>query len=94
LAAAELLSSGSDSPSGLVPHSGNIHGLHLVLALPDFYGWLLGQEGEVSDCSDAGTDFLLVGRSDCTSAASAERTASDTAAGADANADAGAGDLA
>jgi hypothetical protein len=31
LAAAELLSSGNESPSGLVLHSGNIHDLLLVL---------------------------------------------------------------
>jgi hypothetical protein len=87
LDAAELLSSGSDSPSDLVPHNGNIHDLLLALALRDCSGWLLGQEGEVHGCSGAGIDFLLTGCIDGTAAA--EGTASNTAAGADADADAG-----
>jgi hypothetical protein len=33
LVVAELLSLGNDSPSGLVPHSGNMHGLLLALEL-------------------------------------------------------------
>jgi hypothetical protein len=84
-------------PSGLIPHSGNIHSHLLALALLDCSGWLLGQEGEVPGCSGAGTDFLLASCSDGTAAAAertasdtaAERTASDTAAGADADVDAG-----
>jgi hypothetical protein len=61
LAAAELLSLGNDLPNGLVPHSGNMHVLLLVLELLGCSGWLLGQEGEVPGCSDAGTDFLPAG---------------------------------
>jgi hypothetical protein len=64
-------------------------GLLLELELLDCSGWLLGQEGKVLGCSDAGTNFLPTGCSDGTAAA--EETASNTAAGADA--DAGAGDL-
>ena len=90
MAVAELLSLGNDSPNGLVPHSGNMHGLLLVLKMLGCSGWLLGQEGEVPGSSDAGMDFLLVGCSDGTAAA-AEETASGTAvAGSDA--DAGVGD--
>jgi hypothetical protein len=66
-------------------------GLLLALELLGCSGWLLGQEGELPGCSDAGTDSLLVGYSDNT-AATAEETASGTATSADA--DAGAGDLA
>jgi hypothetical protein len=64
-------------------------GLLLELELLDCSGWLLGQEGKVPGCSNAGTNFLPTGCSDGTTAA--KETASDTAAGADA--DAGAGDL-
>jgi hypothetical protein len=92
LATAELPSLGNDSPSGLVPHSGNMHDLLLVLELLGCCGWLLGQEGEVPSCSGAGMDFLLVGCSDGT-AVVAEETTSDTAA-AGVDADACAGDLA
>jgi hypothetical protein len=89
LAAAELLSLGNDSPSGLVPHSGNMCGLLLALELLGCSIWLLGQEGKVLSCSGAGTDFLLVGCSYDTAAAAAERSISGTAAGgADAEADA------
>jgi hypothetical protein len=91
LAVVELLSLGNDSPNGLVPHSGNMGGLLLALELLGCCGWLLGQEGEVPCCSNAGTDFLFAGCSDCTTTA-AEETTSDTAAGS--GADAGAGDLA
>jgi hypothetical protein len=66
-------------------------GLLLELELLDCSGWLLGQEGKVPGCSDAGTDFLPAGCSDDIIAAAAEETASDTVAGADV--DAGAGDL-
>jgi hypothetical protein len=59
LAAAELPSLGNDSPSGLVPHNGNMRGLLLALELLGCSGWLLGQEGEVPGCSGTGTDFLL-----------------------------------
>jgi hypothetical protein len=69
LAAAELPSLGNDSPSGLVPHSGNMCGLLLALELFGCFGWLLGQEGEVSSCSYAGMDFLLAGCSSGTTAA-------------------------
>ena len=67
-------------------------GLLLALELLGCSGWLLGQEGELPGCSDAGTDFLPAGCSDDSAAAAAEETASGTGAGA--NADAGAGDLA
>ena len=66
-------------------------GLLLVLELLGCSSSLLGQEGEVPGCSDAGIDFLLAGCSDGTAAA--EETASGTAA-AGSDADAGAGDLA
>jgi hypothetical protein len=65
-----------------------MHDLLLVLGLLGHSSWLLGQEGELPGCSDAGTDFLPVGCSDGTAAA--EETASGTGAGADASA----GDLA
>jgi hypothetical protein len=80
---------GNASPSGFVPHNRNMCGLQLVLELLGCYGWLLGQEDELSGCSDAGTDFLPTGCSD--GIAAAEETASDTTTGADA--DAGAGDF-
>jgi hypothetical protein len=79
----------SASPSGLVPHNGSMSGLLLVLELLGCSSSLLGQEGEVPGCSDAGTDFLPAGCSDGTAAA--EETASGTAASADS--DAGASDL-
>jgi hypothetical protein len=63
-------------------------GLLLALELLGCSGWLLGQEGELSGCCDAGTDSVLVGCSNDTAAA--EETASGTATGADADA----GDLA
>jgi hypothetical protein len=78
LTAAEMLSLGNDSPSGLVPHSGNIHGLLLALELLGCSGWSLGQEGEVPGCSSG------------IATAAAEGTVSGTTAGADADA----GDLA
>jgi hypothetical protein len=68
-----------------------MRGLLLALLLLGCSGWLLGQESELPSCSDTSTDFLTAGCSDSTAAA-AEETAFDTAAGADA--DAGAGDLA
>jgi hypothetical protein len=64
-----------------------MHDLLLVLGLLGHSGWLLGQEGELPGCSDAGTDFLQTGCSDVTVAAAAEETSSGT--GADADADAG-----
>jgi hypothetical protein len=79
-------------PSGLVPHSGNIHGLLLALELLDCLDWLLGQEGEVPSCSVADTGFLPVGCSGGTAAA-AEGTASGTVVDAGVDADAGAGVL-
>jgi hypothetical protein len=82
LAATELLSLGNDSPSGLVPHNGNIYDLLLALELLGCVGWLLGQEGKVPSCSGAGIDFLLVGCSDDTAAAAAEGTVTGIVAGA------------
>jgi hypothetical protein len=64
-------------------------GLLLALGLLGCSRWLLGQEGELPGCSDAGIDFLPAGCFDGTAAA-AEGTASGTGAGADADA----GDLA
>jgi hypothetical protein len=90
---ARLLSLGNDSPNGLVPQSGNMHDLLLELALLDCSGWLLGREDGLPGCFDAGIDFLLAGCSDGTAAT--EETASGTAAaGSDADAGVGAGDLA
>jgi hypothetical protein len=68
-----------------------MHDLLLVLELLEHSGWLLGQEGELPDCSDVGTDFLPVGCSNGTAAAT-EETTSGTSDDADANA--GASDLA
>jgi hypothetical protein len=83
---------GNDSPNGLVYHSGNMHDFLLELVLLGWSGWLLGQEDRLLGCSDAGIDFLLAGCSDGTVAA--EETASCTAAaGSDADAGAGTGDL-
>jgi hypothetical protein len=82
-----LPSLGNDLPSDIVPQNENIHDLLLALALPDCSGWLLGQEGEVPGCSDAGTDLFLAGYSD--GSVAAKGTASDTVVGADADADAG-----
>jgi hypothetical protein len=67
-----------------------MHNLLLALELLGHSGWLLGQEGELPGCSDAGTEFLLTGCSDGTVVAAAEETVSGTGA----DADAGAGDLA
>jgi hypothetical protein len=83
---------GNDLLNGLVPHSGNMHDLLLALELFGCSDWLPGQEGEMSSCSDASTDFLLVGCSDGTAAAAEETASGTTAAGS--NADAGAGDFA
>ena len=71
---------GNDSHNGLVPHNGNICGLLLALELLGCFGWLVGQEGEVSGCSGG------------TVVAAAEGIVSGAVAGVDA--DAGAGDLA
>jgi hypothetical protein len=71
-----------------------MRGLLLALGLLGCSGCLLGQEGEVPGCSDAGTDFLPAGCSDDIAAAGAEKTVSDTGAGADANAGDLEGDLA
>jgi hypothetical protein len=57
-----------------------MHDLQLVLELLGYSGWLLGQEGELPGCSDAGTDFLPAGCSDGTVAATDEETASSTGA--------------
>jgi hypothetical protein len=91
MSVAELLSLVNDSPNGLVPHSGNMHDLLLALELLGCSGWLLGQEGEVPSCSDADTDFLLVGCPD--DIVAPKETASSTAAGGS-DADASADDLA
>jgi hypothetical protein len=77
LTAAELLSLGNDSPSGLVPHNGNIRGLLFALELLGYSGWLLGQEGEVLGCS-SGT----------AATAAVEGIVSGTTAGVDADVDA------
>jgi hypothetical protein len=69
-----------------------MHDLLLALELLGCSGWLLGQEGKVSSCSNAGTDFLPAGCSDGTAAA--EGTASGTTAGDDADAGDLEGDLA
>jgi hypothetical protein len=66
-----------------------MHDLLLALGLSGHSSWLLGQEGELSGCSDAGTDFLPGECSDGTAAA-----AEETASGAGADVDVGAGDLA
>jgi hypothetical protein len=66
-----------------------MHDLLLVLGLLGHSGWVLGQEGELPICSDAGTEFLPTGCSDGTAVAAAEETTSGTGAGAGANADAG-----
>jgi hypothetical protein len=88
LTPAEMLSLGNESPSGLVPHSGNICDHLLALELLDCSDWLLGQEGEVPSCSIAGTGFLPTSCSSSTTVA-AEGTSSDTVAGTDADVDAG-----
>jgi hypothetical protein len=66
-----------------------MHDLLLELVLLDCSDWLLGQEDELSGCSDVGTDFLPAECSDGTAAA-----AKETASGTGADADAGARDLA
>jgi hypothetical protein len=70
-----------------------MRGLLLMLELLGCSGWLMGWEGELPDCSDTGTDFLLVGCSDGTVAAAAKETTVDIAA-ASSDADAGVGDFA
>jgi hypothetical protein len=87
LATTEFPSSDSASPSGFVPHIRSMCGLILALELLGCSGWLLGQEGELPGCSDAGTDFLPAGCSDGTAAAAAaaEETASGTGADIDAS---------
>ena len=57
-----------------------MHDLLLVLGLLGHSGWLLGQEGELTGCSDVGTDFLQTRCSDGTVVA-AEETSSGTSAG-------------
>jgi hypothetical protein len=70
-----------------------MHDFLLALALLGCSGWLLGQEDGLPGCSDAGIDFVLAGCSDGTAAAATEETTYGTAAGSDANAGAGVGDL-
>jgi hypothetical protein len=78
LAVVGLLSLDNSLPSDFILHSRSMHDLLLALGLLGHSGWLLGQEDELPDCSDA--------------TAAAEETASGTAvAGSDD--DAGAGDL-
>jgi hypothetical protein len=66
----------------------------LELALLDGSGWLLGQEDGLPGCCDAGVDFLLADCSDGTAAIAEETASSTAAAGSDADAGAGVGDLA
>jgi hypothetical protein len=61
-------------------------GLLLALGLLGYSGWLLGQEGELTGCFDAGPDFLPAGCFDGIVAAAAEETAYSTSAGADVDA--------
>jgi hypothetical protein len=70
-------------PSDLALHNGNIHDLLLALVLPGYSDWLLGQVGEVPDCSASDTDFLLVGCAGGTVVADDEGTASGTDVDAD-----------
>jgi hypothetical protein len=65
-----------------------MHDLLLALGLLGHSGWLLGQEGELHVCSDAGTDFLPAGCSGGTAAVE------ETASGTGVDTGAGAGDLA
>jgi hypothetical protein len=88
LTAAELLSLGITSPSGLALQSGSILGLLLVLGLSSCSDWLLGQESEVPDCSTSDTGFLPVGCAGGT-AATAEGTSSRIVADVDAGFGAG-----
>jgi hypothetical protein len=71
-----------------------MHDFLLVLALLGCSGWLLGQEDGLPGFSDAGIDFLSTGYSDGTAAAAEETASGTVAAGSDADAGAGAGDLA
>ena len=72
-----------------------MHDFLLALALLGCSGWLLGQEDGVPGCSDADIDFLPASCSNSIAAATAEETASGTAAaGSAGDTDAGAGDLA
>jgi hypothetical protein len=65
----------------------------LALVLLGCSGWLPGQEDGLPGCSDVDIDFLLACCSDGTAAAE-EIASSTAAAGSDADASAGAGDLA
>jgi hypothetical protein len=58
MTAAELLSLGNATHSGLVPHSGNILSLLLALGLFGCSDWLLGQEG--SSAATEGTASEIV----------------------------------
>jgi hypothetical protein len=69
-----------------------MHDLLLALELLGCFDWLLGQEGKVPGCSDAGTDFFLAGCSNGIAVAAKETVSGTAAAGSDA--DASAGDLA
>jgi hypothetical protein len=93
LVTAELLSLGNKTPSGLVPHSGNILDLFLALGYLVVLVGCWGQEGEVSSCSASDIGFLLVGCVDGTVVAGAEGIASRTVVDADAGSDADAGVL-
>jgi hypothetical protein len=74
--------------------TGNMHDFLVELALLDCSGWLLRQEDGLPGCSDTGIDFLLAGCSNGTTAAAEETASSTAAAGSNADAGAGAGDLA
>jgi hypothetical protein len=94
LATAKLPSLDNASPYGFVPHNRRMHDLLLALELLGCSGWLLGQEGELSRCSDGGTNFLPAGCFDDTVVVATEEIASITGAGADADAGDLEGDLA
>jgi hypothetical protein len=69
--------------------------LLLVLGLLDCSSWLLGREGELPSCFEAGTDFLPVGCLDgIVTAAAVGETASGNGTGVDADAGDLEGDLA
>ena len=83
-------------PSGLILHSGNILGFLIALGLSNCSDWVLGQEGEVPDCSVSSIGFLSIGCSGGTAAAVVEGNASkiDVDADIDSGADIPKGDSA
>jgi hypothetical protein len=68
-----------------------MHDFLLALALLGCFGWLMGQEGEVSGFYDVVLDFLPASCSDGTVAAAEETTSGTAVASSDADAGAGAG---